>query len=79
MLTIFPSNLEIPVNAPFLRRVMRRKRLNDNKCLKNKVEPVLLLHVPLSKKAEKKLALNLPFMGKMFPSIVYNKSDFNLL
>lgn len=61
MLEEFPKNLETPIDAPFLRKVVRRKRQNDNKRLKlledsasKKVEIVEAQQVKIEKQEKEK-------------------------
>lgn len=82
MLEEFPKNLEIPVDASFLRKVVRRKRQNENKKLRLMEESGKKVVESPVKKAEKKkrepvmLTLNLPLLGQKFPETVFNVADF---
>jgi len=82
MLEAFPKNLETPVDAPFLRKIVRRKRQNENKRLRL-MEDSTVKSKGVIAKAEKKekqepilLTLNLPFKGNQFPNTEFKSSDF---
>lgn len=81
MLEEFPKNLEIPVDASFLRKVVRRKRQNENKRMKLMEESVKKVEVVKTETKKKKrepvlLRLNLPCKGQKFPESIFNLQDF---
>jgi hypothetical protein len=80
MLGEFPKNLEIPVDAPFLRKVVRRKRQNENKRLKLLEESVKKSETVKTEKKKKReavfLTLNVPQRGDTFPETEFNIQDF---
>lgn len=80
MLEEFPKNLETPIDAPFLRKVVRRKRQNENKRMKLLEESgkkVEIIKIEKKKKREPPvLRLTLPKKGEMFPEKVFNSKDF---
>ncbi len=81
MLEEFPKNLQIPVDAPFLRKIVRRRRQNENKrqkSLEESVKKVDTVKVEKKKKKREQLHLNLdlPCKGKQFREIEFKVQDF---
>ena len=82
MIDEFPKNLETPIDAPFLRKVVRRKRQNENKRLKLLEESgkkVEIIKIEKKKKREREtpvLKLNLPKKGSVFEKKVFKGQDF---
>lgn len=85
MLEEFPKNLETPIDAPFLRKVVRRKRQNDNKRLKLledstaksvKVEQVVEVVEKKKKREPVQMKLTLPKMSSQFREVVFKTDEF---
>ena len=73
MIPAFPKNLEVPIEASFLRLLVRRKRQNQSKrkSVGSEASPVK------SKKATKiTQEIEVPIASTKFPTIKYNKDDF---
>ena len=90
MLEEFPKNLETPIDAPFLRKVVRRKRQNDNKRLrlleesltptkktevKVEVKPEVI-EKPKKKRGPVQMSLTLPKKSSKFREVVFALNDF---
>ena len=80
MLDEFPKNLETPIDAPFLRKVVRRKRQNENKrqkLLEESGKKVEIIKIEKKKKREPPmLSLDLPRKGQKFSQKIFNSKDF---
>mmetsp|Transcript_3944 Transcript_3944/g.5143 ORF Transcript_3944/g.5143 Transcript_3944/m.5143 type:complete len:701 (+) Transcript_3944:204-2306(+) len=91
MIEEFPNNLQTPIDAPFLRKVVRRKRQNENKKLKlmeesgKKTEVVAekdtssvaeKTDTPTEKRERTIVNLMLPCRGTKFPEITFQMVDF---
>lgn len=73
MIPAFPKNLEVPIEASFLRLLVRRKRQNQSKrkSVGSEASPVK------SKKVVKTTQeIEVPIASTKFPTIKYNKDDF---
>lgn len=82
MLEEFPKNLDIAVDAPFLRKIVRRRRQNENKKQKNledsvkKVETVKVEKKKKKKREQLQINLDLPSKGNRFGEIEFKVQDF---
>ena len=80
MIKVFPKDLETPIDAAYLRLLVRRKRQNQNKKVKGpgsqspSKTPTKKPAVIASKKL---IEITIPSKGQKFPSIVYKLSDFD--
>ena len=88
LLKEFPKDLAHPIDASYLRKVVRRARQNSSKRRKVAMEkkPTIPTDEPKKKKRKKshhdsnapdsKITLNVPVRGQIFPPISFNKADF---
>ena len=77
MIKVFPRDLETPIDAAYLRLLVRRKRQNQSKKVKGPVSSPSKSPAKKSAKAVSRvIKITIPSKGRTFPSIVYNKTDF---
>ena len=71
MILTFPNNLEVPIDAPFLRLLVRRKRQSQSKKSK-----MIKAENATKKATTTMMELMIPGKGVKFPEVEYQKSDF---
>jgi len=67
----FPKNLETPIEAAFLRLLVRRKRQSQSKKLK-----VVKTETPIKKNEKKTVEITIPGTGVKFPKVKFQKLSF---
>jgi len=73
MVTAFPKKLEVPIEATYLRLVVRRKRQNQSK--RKSMDSEL---VSKPNKPSNTIQVKVPHRGKNFPVVQFNKLDFEV-
>lgn len=76
MLEEFPKNLVNPIDAIFIRKLVRRTRQNANKRMKALAATGDVSESAKKSKASKMMTLVVPGKGLTFPSVLFNDVDF---
>jgi len=88
MILTFPKNLEVPIDAPFLRLLVRRKRQSQSKkskmikaetasaTKKTTTSTTTTTTTTTTTPTPSMMELNIPGKGVKFPEVRYQKSDF---
>jgi len=76
MLEEFPKNLLNPIDAIFIRKVVRRTRQNANKRMKAIAATGDVSESAKKNKVSKMITLAVPGKGLTFPSVSFNEVDF---
>eukprot|EP00555_Chaetoceros_dichaeta_P004721 CAMPEP_0198254164 /NCGR_PEP_ID=MMETSP1447-20131203/4529_1 /TAXON_ID=420782 /ORGANISM="Chaetoceros dichaeta, Strain CCMP1751" /LENGTH=624 /DNA_ID=CAMNT_0043940127 /DNA_START=25 /DNA_END=1899 /DNA_ORIENTATION=+ len=76
MLEEFPNNLVNPIDAIFIRKLVRRTRQNEKKRMKAIASTGDVSESPKKNKVNKVITLAVPGKGVTFPSVPFNDIDF---